>query len=272
MDGVNASDYLGLVAFPGQVEVPPTRDRTQVRGAIPRIAGLRVDALTSRFNLSAADAVALKSREPVTTKAIIARECRTDAFNPTCPHEVIQEGSSIADTLEHQAMLSLTGLGAVIDALSAVPGRKTLIVISAGLPFSTGPGSKLNLAAETDTVARRAAAANVNLYVLYMNIHFMRHFSAAFGRQNQSIFQDIGLFGYGLERFADTGGGALFQVEVDSDPFVDRILRETSARYVLAVEARPQDRDGKPHFIRVAVKQPGATVRHRRVVIIPRAG
>lgn len=268
VDRVNAEDYLGLVAFPGSIEIPPTRDREQVRRAIDRIGGFRVDALVTRFNLSAADAVALKSREPVTTREITGRECATDRLNPTCPQEVMEEGGRIADALEQQAVVSLTGLRAVVDALAPVPGRKTLIAVSAGLPTSTRPGSRLNLSTETDVLARAAAAANVNLYVLYMNVHFLRYFSSEYGRQNHSIFEDIRLFGYGLERFADTGGGAFFQVEVGADTVVDRILHETSAQYVLAVQIDPAWRDGRPHAIRVGVKQRGTTVRHRRVVLI----
>jgi hypothetical protein len=168
-----------------------------------------------------------------------------------------------------QALQSITGIHYVLDAI-AWPGRKTLMLVSAGLPMSRRPGSTTSLDAETERIARRAAAANVNLYVLYLNIHFLEAFSAARGKQNHSIFGDIGMFANGLERFADSGGGTFFQIEVDSDPFVDRALRETSASYLLAVRAEPSERDGKEHYIRVAVKQRGASLRYRRVVAIPR--
>jgi hypothetical protein len=153
-----------------------------------------------------------------------------------------------------------------------MPGRKTLVVISAGLPMSTQRGSQPDFTAETARIASRAAAANVNLYVLYMNVHFLQFFSAAYRKVNYSVYADINLFGQGLERFADSAGGAFFQIEVDSDPFVDRALRETSASYLLAVRADPKDQDGKEHFIRVAVNARGATVRHRRIAVIPPAG
>ena len=87
---------------------------------------------------------------------------------------------------------------------------------------------------------------------------------------DHSIFEDIALFGYGLEKLADSGGGQFFQVEVDSDPFVNRVLRETSAFYMLAVSTEPSDRAGKEHFIRVTTRQRGASLRYRRVLVIPR--
>jgi VWFA-related protein len=271
VDRVAVEDYLGMVAFPGRLEVAPTRDRSRMRGAIPRISGHRMDITATRFTLSASEASLLKSRDSLATRDITARECRM-SFDPLCPQAVVVEGGMIADALEQQAMLSIAGLRAVLDAMASVPGRKTLMVLSAGLPMSAQPGGRPNLAIETDSIARRAAAANVSLYVLYMNIHFLRSFSAESGKRNHTIFDDIALFGHGLERFASSGGGSFFQVEVNSDPFVGRSLRETSASYLLAVQAAPEERDGKEHFIRVSVKQKGAAVRYRRIVTIPRSG
>jgi hypothetical protein len=145
-----------------------------------------------------------------------------------------------------------------------------LFVISAGLPTTNAPGGRPNLTAATDAVARRAAAANVQLYVFYLNVHFLQHFSVATGwRSPSALYQDIDLFGSGLQRFADSAGGAFFQVEVDSDPFVDRAFRETSAFYRLAVRPDPADADGKPRPIRVTVKRSGVTLRYRRIVTIP---
>ena len=274
VDRVAPEDYLGMITSPGDIAVAPTRDRRAVRDAIGRIVGARVDAGTSsRFNVSASEAGQLRSRTSVATKEIISRECRgAEAFSGICPQEVMQTAHEILMTLEQQAMLSLGGLHRTLDAVASMPGRKTLIVISAGLPMSTQRGSRPDFDAETARIASRAAAANVNLYVFYMNVHFLQFFSASYRKVNHSIYADITMFGHGLERFADYAGGAFFQIEVDSDPFVERALRETSASYLLAVRADPKDQDGKEHFIRVAVKARGATVRHRRVVTIPVPG
>jgi hypothetical protein len=167
-------------------------------------------------------------------------------------------------------MLTINGLHGALDMIASLPGRKTFIVVSAGLPMSNRTMGRPNLGAETDRISRRAASANVNLYVLYMNVHFMQFFSPAYGKINRTVYDDVTFFGYGLEKFADSGGGSFFQVEVDSDPFVNRVLRETSARYVLTVATDPSDRDGKEHVIRVTTSARGATIRHRKVLSIPR--
>ena len=272
VDRVAPEDSLGMITFPGDVAIAPTREHGAVRAAIARIVGARVDAgQSSRFNLSASEAAQVRSRTAVATKEIIDRECgREWPPNPSCPQEVMETAIDITIALEQQGMTTIAGLQRTIDAVRSLPGRKTLMVISAGLPMSTR-GSHLDFAAETARVASRAAAANVNLYVLYMNVHFLQFFSASYRKVNHSIYADIAMFGQGLERFADSAGGAFFQIEVDSDPFVDRALRETSATYLLGVRADPKDQDGREHFIRVSVKARGATIRHRRVLVIPTA-
>jgi VWFA-related protein len=272
VDRVAPADYLGMVTFPGRTEIAPTRDRKPVREAISRIVGARVEISSSQYNISATEAMLLKSKDSVATKEIVDRECasRARVMDDVCPRAVIQDGQRIADSLEQQGLLSIGGLQRIIAGLAQVPGRKTLMVISAGLPTTNRPGGRPNLDAETTNIARQAASANVSLYVFYMNVHFIRAFSAAYGKRNYSLFEDITTFGLGLEKFADAAGGAFFQVEVDSDPFVDRALRETSAAYLLAVQPEPSDRDGKEHFIRVTVKAPNSTIRFRRVLTIPR--
>jgi VWFA-related protein len=268
MNNLSPEDYLGIITFPAGVAVPPSRDHAPVQKVVERIVGHRTDLVRSRFNLSAVEASQLRSKDSFATQELINRECRGAYPDPTCRQELIQDGGRIADALEQQAVLSLNGLYGAIEGIGSLPGRKTMILISAGLPMR--PGGTPNLDAETSAIARRTAAANINLYVFYMNVHFLRFFSAEYGKVNHTMYEDATMFGYGLEKFADVAGGSFAQVHVDADPFVARVLRETSATYVLGVEVRPEDRDGKDHYLRVNVKQRGVTVRYRKVVNIPR--
>jgi len=153
--------------------------------------------------------------------------------------------------------------------MAQMKGRKILALISAGIPLSNLVGGSPNLDHELTRLSRRAASADVTLYVFYMNVHFLRAFSPEYRRSTTTIHQDIGLFGYGLEKFADGAGGAFAQVEVDADPFVERMLRETSAYYLLAVPTEVRDRDDREHTIRVTVNVGGASVQYRKGVRIP---
>jgi hypothetical protein len=268
--GVAPGDYLGMMTVPGDVRIAPTRDRAAIEEGIKRIGGLRGDPKSSKFNISASEASLIKSNDPMTMAEVFKRECERMFTDPTCKQEVRQDAAAIANALEQQGLTAVNGLHDVVDALESVAGRKTLIVISAGIPISRKTGGQPNLDHELARISRRAAAANINLYVFYMNVHFLRYFSAEYGRQNHTIFDDITMFGYGLEKFADAAGGSFAQVEVDADPFVDRIMRETSAHYLLAVPTEPRDRDGKEHVIRVAVKGVrGAEIQYRKAVLVP---
>ena len=270
-------DRVGIMTLPGQVRVAPTRDRAAVAAGIKQIIGLRDSLKSEKYSLSAAEASAIKSKDGMTFEEVYARECekpllRTRDYQglQVCRQELMQESSVITTAMERQGVISINGLYDTIDSMASIEGRKTLVFVSAGIPLSRRTGGLPNLDHELAIIGKRAAAANINLYVFYMNVHFLRFFSAEYGKQNHTIFDDISMFGYGLEKFADTAGGSFAQIEVDADPFVDRMFRETSAYYLLAVPTEPSERDGKEHFIRVTVKQSGATIRHRKVVIIPK--
>ncbi|HVQ40823.1 MAG TPA: VWA domain-containing protein [Vicinamibacterales bacterium] len=275
--GLGAEDRIGIMTLPGQVRIAPTRDRAAIDAGIKQIGGLRGSLKSEKYSLSAAEASAIKSKDGQTMNDVYVRECER-RYIPTrdfqnlqiCRQELNQESSAITNALEQQGMTSINGLHDAIDATSSIDGRKTLVFISAGIPLSKYTGGQPNLDHELARIGRRAATANVNLYVFYLNVHFLRYFSAEYGKQNHSIFEDVSMFGYGLEKFADIAGGSFSQVEVDADPFVDRMLRETSAYYLLAVPTEASERDGKEHFIRLSVKASGATVRHRKVVVIPK--
>jgi hypothetical protein len=93
------------------------------------------------------------------------------------------------------------------------------------------------------------------------------------GGLRTSYFRDSNMAAAGLEIIAGTAGGAVFRVYGTSpDVAFDRVLRETSAHYLLGVDAGTQDRDGQARAIRVRVKRGGAQVRSRTSVIMPRAG
>jgi hypothetical protein len=50
----------------------------------------------------------------------------------------------------------------------------------------------------------------------------------------------------------------------------DRLLRETSAYYLLGVEVADRDRDGRTHELKVRVDASNATTRGRSWVMIPK--
>jgi hypothetical protein len=81
------------------------------------------------------------------------------------------------------------------------------------------------------------------------------------------------LHGNWLSEFSASAGGSLIYVPSGSTEFAfKRVLRETSAYYLLGVEPAPADRDGKPRQLKVKVNKRGVNVRSRQWVVIPAKG
>jgi hypothetical protein len=68
---------------------------------------------------------------------------------------------------------------------------------------------------------------------------------------------------------AGAAGGRLFQVTNGADSVFDRVLRETSGYYLLAITPLDTERDGKPRRVTVSVTRRGAEVRTRNTVTVP---
>ena len=266
--GLPANDYLGIVIFPEWASAMPTRDREAVRTLVSTVKGVRRDIAAPRFQISAGDALLLRSGDATALRTIVTRECE-QAFSPTCRNEVLQDGSAIAEVLEQQNRSSLTGLFAALDALAALPEAKTVILLSAGLPMTIRPGTRPDQSADVARLAQMTAVANADLHVVYLNGRYLRHFSPDYRKRHYAIFDDLRTFGTSLQTFSESGGGSFLQLEVAADPALERLLRESPVSYALGVKLRPEDRDGKLHTVRVNVKVRGATVRHRKVMTIP---
>ena len=85
-----------------------------------------------------------------------------------------------------------------------------------------------------------------------------------------NVERDSTVSGTWLSQVSDAAGGALLRVLFgNGEVALDRVLRETSAYYLLGVQPEGTDRDGKPHAIEVTVAPRGLTVRSRRWVVMP---
>ncbi|HUG15521.1 MAG TPA: hypothetical protein VMM78_10965, partial [Thermomicrobiales bacterium] len=68
---------------------------------------------------------------------------------------------------------------------------------------------------------------------------------------------------------AGAAGGQMFEVATEADTAFDRVLRETSAYYLLAIAPLDSERDGKTRRVTVNVSARGAQVRSRNTVTVP---
>src|SRR5204862_2435681 len=121
-------------------------------------------------------------------------------------------------------------------------------------------------------VGQAAAEANAAIYTLfYDQLSSERAALARRARRATDGPRDAAILSRPLQQIADASGGAFLSIPQGNGAFAfDRILKETTAYYLLGVEPDPKDRDGKAKELRVKVNAPGATVRGRAWVVLPK--
>jgi VWFA-related protein len=267
IDRLAPEDYIGLATFPGTGQaIAPTREHHVVRDALDRLVGLKSPPPGGMTAMGASEVFDITAGDTETLERVVAREC--PPLDRTCRKRVQMDASMLAQDMSRQALQSIGGLRGLLGGLAQIDGRKIVVLISAGMAVSDRVGAGGDVRAQTHAVGRQAAAANTTLYILHVDVSFLEAFSSRSGKVLPSLMRDSSLFINGLGIMAGSAGGEMFRVFTDSDHVFDRVLRETSAHYLLGVEPLESDRDGKPHRIAVDVKQPGVTVRSRTTIII----
>ena len=276
------SDLIGLIAFPAPgVVFSPSLDRKGLLDAAKKIDGRLQLPRSTRVSMSLAEAVDWAA-DPGYRARVLTRECGNSGACPAspCACDVEMQANELIGTFQMQASMSVAGLKSVIGIVKQYPGRKTLVVVSAGFvasdrmaAISRSSRSVPDITFEADMMGKRAAEANAVIYSLHMDVGFLYAFSAASGgRDIQTVFRSSTMLTRGLEQFTGSAGGSTITVHAGPDPALTRVLAETSAYYLLGVEPTPDLRDGQTHRIQVKVKQGGTQVRSRASVIIPKAG
>ena len=126
-------------------------------------------------------------------------------------------------------------------AWPALEGPKSVILISEGLIFE-------GLGSETDELAPIAADSRATLDVLLLDVP---QFDASQSRRPTTPREDRDLQVTGLEMLAGAARGSLYRINVTADFAFDRISRSLDGYYLLGVESRPDDRNGRRHRIGV---------------------
>jgi VWFA-related protein len=266
---LSPNDYMGLVAYPQPgLIIDPTRDRASLTAAVSRVIGFTNVPQPRRYQYTMSDALDATSRDPEAKRRAIERNCQPT--DQACAIQLEMEMAEVITALESQAARSIDGLRGVINMVRSLEGRKTLVVLSAGLPTGDRAGGRLYMRTHASEVGREAAAAGVLLYTLHLNTSFLDAFSPQAPSVSQTLMRETGVYARGLDVFNGSAGGTLMEVNTGADFAIERVIRETSAYYLLGVEPEAADRDGERHLIRVRVNQRGTSVRNRPSVVIPK--
>lgn len=185
---------------------------------------------------------------------------RSSAFggfaNDACLRGIQMQAEAAWRDAQMTSLASISALRQVLTLLSRVRGEKTVILISGGWP--------LDEREETSTlssVAAEAVAARATVYTMFVP-------AAMFSADRRGISSTPARDQYmrlgPLETIAGMTGGGSYRTDVNAETTFDRLGRELSGYYRIAVEKEPLDGDGKTRRMKVQART-GGTVRAREL-------
>ena len=282
VNALEPEDVVAIYPFPFEGVTTLTTDRSQVVLALERLVGTRDRFIADggTFGLNPSDIVDLSTVSPTQTLDSLRQHrvtdiCAASSDPEVCGRSVIAEARMLAQMEDGDVTQRLASFRALLTALSGSPHRKTVVLVTGGMVSADRPGGRPDIGAELGTlVGQEAARANATVYALFVDTRRTELGSAALGtrpRTTDNRGRDTALLSRPIERLVDPSGGAMFSIGQSARRAFDRILAESSTYYVLGVEPRFEDRDGRPRELQVRIQNlpHGASVRARSWVIVP---
>jgi VWFA-related protein len=263
IDQLVPSDRVAVVTIPRlPMRVGLTSNRVELFQAVDRISS-GIVRTKGKYNIGLFEAFAMEKQDSTTTNNVLDRECDANRMTnaqaiEACRIDVLTEGKQLANIGHDRGQRALDALRRLAELLASVPRPKTLVLVSGGFP---APISY----AEFGTVASALSAGQVNLYTIFLPRY---NLETLLGIESPSRLEDEGLERMGIENMTSSAGGTILEVTGDFEPAFDRVAREISASYLLAVEVATADRDNRPHRVDVKVNRKGVDIRARRQYVI----
>lgn len=278
---LNPLDRVGLIAFPSPgPAVAPTVNHERVRAALGQVAGTSEPPPRPQTGLSLSEALGVSRGDPGELERVLDRVCAGTSSlagaggQPSqaeaCRSAVQADVPLYVDYARRGSAISLQEIRNTMRLLAAVPGPKTVVLISAGL-IAGEHASALGTLNEVKAIAEMSALAQTTLYVIFVESSFFDANSLERQRMSGFAIGESDVRQAGLQHLAALTGGPVFRLGAGSSTAFARVAQELSGYYLLGVESQPGDRDGQVHPIKVRVTRAGVTVRAREQVFVPQA-
>ena len=256
---------LGLVTFPAGPAVELTTDHEAVMTALRSVSGQRQAIRGGTFGLGPNDVMDYLSSGDRTE--IARRYCGAElSEDNACPQLLEQEANATVNVLETHARASLGWMTDFSKRLSQIPGRKVLVLASAGLAVSARSGGRPDVGTLQNQLAEAVTGSDIAFYTLLLD-RLQDADQAQNARQSSNVARDREALGRWLDQFSTSMGGALIRVQAGQDlDAYGRIAKETTSFYQLVVEYPDADVSDRPQRLRVRVDARGSTVRARTLV------
>jgi len=265
LDKLSPDDYVGLVALPIGVAVEFTKDRVPIRTGLTKVVGSGANRAQTICDISLAEAYSFVTRtQPELWNAAKQRGCGETAG----PRQMEMDAMSRVAAAKSAASMAVNSLIRLLDKLTGLDAPKQVLFVSEALVT----GSRFSAMEGPDMAALAVAAqrARANLYIIHVDHAALDAVDVSQRFASHTPTEDMALLNDGLPEMAGATGAGYFRLMTTLAPAFDRIVRETSAGYLLAFQTADADRDGKAHQIAVRVNRPGVTIRARSQFVVPR--
>jgi VWFA-related protein len=249
------TDRIGMVTLPGGGRsVEPTSDRAVIREALSRTAGTdhRMDSCDATIGEAAAEAV-LDDRG----LAAFGR-----ASPPRCPASTRARLGMFINQYRNETRNTLGALTSLANAMAAIPGRRTLVLVSEGLYLDNDL-----IQEEMRAFGAALERSRVVLYAIHLDFPFAEASMTILASPASRRLDDR----YGFDAMATTayfGGGTAIRAISRATPAIRQIDTELSGTYLLGIERQPTDVAGKSLELKVDVLRKGTDVRARQNIMI----
>ena len=183
IDRLPATDEVGLFAYPYGPKISPTTDHAEISRSLGTVLGQR-DVPSNQFHLRPAEIVDLSAAAGARAQgssslleSVVIRECGNPPED-VCRQRLMLEITGAALYYEGQGNAGLGMLRSLLEQVSVIKGRKTLVLISAGMMASDVPGGRPDISELGMQVGKEAARSNTSVYTLYLDTSAMDRFTA----------------------------------------------------------------------------------------------
>jgi VWFA-related protein len=209
--GLDDRVAIGHVPVAARTPVTFTTDRPSAYAALRAASGQAIPGAAEAVQEVADKAAVDPSRDRGEAERILEHVLP--------PREAEALASVPFEDLE-RVRVSLGGLQGYLRGLEPIPGRKTVILFTGGLPSTSR-----TLGIRSDEVARMAARAHAAVYVI----------GVPRSRADRREVPDFSV----LEAFAVKSGGTFNTLDRDANKTIERFVPDLSACYALSVDVAP---------------------------------
>jgi VWFA-related protein len=279
-------DRIGVVLLPHGPVLAPSTSHARARQLLASVVGQKPAsdrlemALEEIIDITAAMSGQSQLESRRTVSQILSAEPdlgdASDSMRCTgpvalCTERAMTEAASLAAVLEQDLLRGLAAFADLLRELQALPGQKTVVLFSRGMPVSDRLGGRPALMDEVRRLGEQATYANATIHSVFFDPSVDESFSASTRRRGGLSGRELNIHTRALAEFSGPSGGLFLTMTTGrAEAEMDRLAEDVSASYVLGVEPDARDRDGRPHRLRVRVDRRDVTVRSRQSVVVPK--